>query len=316
MSDDADNTATPAQGGKALWIGAGVALFGLVVAGLVLGGGSDADTNWSSEQQPKEAVATPIKAAAAANSTAADAGNQVYGIIKSKQEATIASRVTARIIAMPHGEGDSFPKGALLARFDCSQIQAQLNAARAAVTAYRTTYETNVELDEYKAIGKNDVAVSQANLGKASAEARAVEAQLSDCAVYAPFAGKVQEEIANVREIAASGQPLLKIQSGGNLEIELIVPSRWLTWLRPSASFVFRIDETGQEVKGTVSRLGAAVDAVSKTIRINGDITESNGIVLPGMSGTATFADAPQNATGKADTARTGATTDTHGKPS
>jgi RND family efflux transporter MFP subunit len=296
MSDEPDNDAAPTKGGKALWIGGGAALLALVAAGALINRETDADAKWSVEQQPAT-PAEPAKAESKAETaTPADSANLVRGIVKSKQEATIASRMTARITAMPYGEGDAFPKGALLARFDCSQIQAQLNAAQAATAAYRTTYETNVELDQYKAIGRNEVAVSHANLGKADAEAKAVAAQLSDCAVYASFSGKVVEEIAHVREVAASGQPLLKVQSGGNLEIELIVPSRWLTWLRPGATFGFRIDETGQEAKGIVTRLGASVDAVSKTIRITGDITESAGLVLPGMSGAASFPDAAKAA--------------------
>jgi RND family efflux transporter MFP subunit len=281
----------PAQGGrKKLLIGGGVLLLVAVAIGAFAGGGAGSDLEWSREQSPAAAAeAAPAKAELP---KAAKPETAVRGIVQSKQEATIASRMTARIVAMPYGEGDAFPKGALLARFDCSQIQAQLNAAHAATAAYRKTYETNVELDQYEAVGKNEVAVSQANLGKADAEAKAVAAQLSDCAVYAPFSGKVVEEIAHAREVAASGQPLLKIQSGGNLEIELIVPSRWLTWLRPGAAFGFRIDETGQEITGVVTRLGASVDAVSKTIRVTGDITETSGLVLPGMSGSATFPDA------------------------
>jgi RND family efflux transporter MFP subunit len=280
--------ARPRWAGKLPWIGGG-ALLAAVAASAMLGDGAGGDIKWSNDQSALPAVEATPKAK---TPEPVETASPIRGIVKSKQEATIASRLTARIVAMPYGEGDAFPRGALLARFDCSQIQAELNAARAAAAAYRKTHETNVELDQYEAVGKNEVAVSQANLGKADAETKAVAAQLSDCAVHAPFAGKVVEEIAHVREVAASGQPLLKIQSGGNLEIELIVPSRWLTWLRPGASFSFRIDETGEEVKGSVTRLGASVDAVSKTIRVSGDITDSAGLVLPGMSGAAIFPDA------------------------
>ncbi|MEP6340390.1 efflux RND transporter periplasmic adaptor subunit, partial [Parasphingorhabdus sp.] len=209
--------------------------------------------------------------------------------IKPKRESTIASRMTARITSMPFGKGRSFRKGALLAKFDCSAIRAELKAAQAAANAYDVTYKTNVELDQYEAIGKNEVAVAKANLGKANAEASAIKANLSDCAVYAPFSGTVVEQIGHSGEIAASGQPLLTIQSGGDLEVELIVPSNWLTWLRPGADFTFKIDETGADVTGQIVRLGASVDPVSKTIRVTGNVDETESLVLPGMSGTGIF---------------------------
>lgn len=235
--------------------------------------------------------------------------NMVRGVINPSSESTVASKMTARIIAMPYGEGQSFPAGALLASFDCSQIRAELNAARAATAAYRKTYDTNVELDLYEAVGKNDVAVSKANLGKAEAEANAVASQLSDCEVRAPFAGKVVEQIARAKEIAASGQPLLKIQSGREVEMELIVPSKWLTWLEPGATFAFTIDETANVIRGRVKRFGASVDPVSKTIRVIGVVTQRSGLVLAGMSGTARFDD-PRAGGGAASPAKA------DGKPS
>ncbi len=297
MNDETGETASdPEKKSMTPWFwGGGIALAAIV--GLAFANGGDG-TDWSSNP------ATPD----AANQSAAETGNKiadkpeaepdpdVRGVIKPKQESTIASRMTARITSMPFGKGRSFRKGALLAQFDCSAIRAELKAAQAASNAYNVTYQTNVELDQYEAIGKNEVAVAKANLGKANAEANAIKANLSDCAVYAPFSGTVVEEIGHRGEIAASGQPLLKIQSGGDLEVELIVPSNWLTWLRPGADFTFKIDETGADVTGQITRLGASVDPVSKTIRVTGSVDKTDSLILPGMSGTGIFtkpSDAP-----------------------
>lgn len=274
---------------KAPWLwGGGIALAAAIGIGLASSGDGP---NWSSneaalnatEEQPTETAEAEIQ------KPEPKPDPDVRGVIKPKQESTVASRMTARITSMPFGKGRSFRKGALLAQFDCSAIRAELKAAQAAANAYNVTYKTNVELDQYEAIGKNEVAVAKANLGKANAEANAIKANLTDCAVYAPFSGTVVEEIAHRGEIAASGQPLLTIQSGGDLEVELIVPSNWLTWLRPGADFTFTIDETGADVTGQITRLGASVDPVSKTIRVTGNVDKTESLVLPGMSGTGVF---------------------------
>ncbi|WP_432199571.1 efflux RND transporter periplasmic adaptor subunit [Erythrobacter sp. W53] len=267
---------------------------GGIAAAVMLGAyvyANSGETVWSDTEAQADTAdsETEGKAVAAAEEPEPEPELSARGVIKAKEESTVASRMTAKITALPFGQGQSFRRGALLARFDCSSIRAQLAAARASANAYQTTYETNVELDAFEAVGKNEVAVSRANLGKANAEAAAISAQLKDCAVYAPFSGSVVEEIASKGEIAASGQPLMRIQSGGDLEAELIVPSNWLTWLRPGADFTFAIDETGVDITGSVTRLGAAVDPVSKTIRISANIDRGDGLVLPGMSGTATF---------------------------
>jgi membrane fusion protein, multidrug efflux system len=271
------------------WAVVGLVALGAGGAGLWLGQNGQT-VEWP-DDTAKAAVAVAPPKVEAPIAMAVQEEQLVRGVINPTSESTVASKMTARITAMPYGEGQSFPAGALLARFDCSQIQAELRAAQAATAAYKKTYDTNVELDLYEAVGKNEVAVSKANLGKAEAEANAVGSQLSDCEVRAPFAGKVVEQLARAKEIAASGQPLLKIQSGRDVEMELIVPSNWLTWLQPGAGFAFKIDETGNVIRGKVKRFGASVDPVSKTIRVTGIVTQRNGLVLAGMSGTATFDD-------------------------
>lgn len=235
-------------------------------------------------------VAPPVVDAPSAAPAVTPATNATtaHGVVQSAQEAVIASRMTALITALPLDAGQTFGRGQLLASFDCSQMRAQLSAANAAAAAYRKTYDTNVELDHYKAIGTNEVGVSKANLGKASAEAQAIQASIGQCAIFAPFAGTVVERTAHAHDVAGAGQPLMKIQGNGDLKVELIIPSTWLTWVRPGTPFTFAIDETGGTIQGRIARLGASVDPVSKTMRVTGSIVVQ-GTVLPGMSGTARF---------------------------
>lgn len=246
------------------------------------------DVVWS-DAAPGQAEQPYVETTPVAGETpAADGALVAHGVIESEQQAVLASRMTALITAMPLDAGQSFSRGQLLVGFDCAQMKAQLSAANAAASAYRKTYDTNVELDNYKAIGTNEVAVSKANLGKASAEAQAISAGLNQCSIVAPFAGTVVERTAHAHDVAAPGQPLMTIQGTGDLKVELIIPSKWLIWIKPGTPFTFAIEETGASIKGQVFRLGAAVDPVSKTMRVTGAITVQ-GTVLPGMSGTAHF---------------------------
>ena len=272
-----------------------IALFGSLMSGVALsttGCSTASATDWSKEEAVAQTENTVAKSAPAQVAVAQPKASEeaIRGVIAPQLMATIASRMTAGIVSMPYRVGQSFGQGAMLAKFDCSITQAQYAAANAATAAYKKTYDTNVELDAYQAVGKNEVGVSKANLGKAVAESRAVAAELGQCAVYAPFSGTVVEEIAHSHEVAATGQPLLKIQSNSALEVQLIVPSNWMTWVKPGVPFSFKVDETGATVTGTVTRLGASVDPVSKTIRITGSVKrDGNAPILPGMSGTASF---------------------------
>lgn len=216
----------------------------------------------------------------------------VRGVIKPKDEVLFSAKIAARIAQMPYKEGERFQKGAVLVAFDCTRVRAEANAAWAANRASNQVLRQSEELDRYNAIGKTDVQIAKAKAEQSGAEAGALEAQMRDCTITAPFSGIVVENISHQHENAAAGKELTRVLNDSELEMHLIAPSAWLSWLQPGSPFRFRIDETARSYDGKVTRLGASVDPVSQTVRVVGVFTGSREAVLPGMSGSAEF---PQN---------------------
>ncbi|QRF62044.1 efflux RND transporter periplasmic adaptor subunit [Variovorax paradoxus] len=240
------------------------------------------------------AAAAPgaLAAIAPADAPRADA-SAVRGVVKPKDEVLFSAKIAARIAQMPFKEGERFQKGAVLVAFDCSRIRAEANAAWAANRASQTILKQSQELDRYEAIGKSDVQIAKAKAEQTGAEATALEAQMRDCTIVAPFSGIVVENISHQHENAAAGKELTRVLNDSELEMHLIAPSAWLGWLAPGSPFRFRIDETGRSYEAKVTRLGAAVDPVSQTVRVVGQFAGGREAVLPGMSGSAEFAQNP-----------------------
>lgn len=260
---------------------------GAAVVLLSLGGAARAG-------QPTGGVMIPVVATSPATTPPAAAmvaqsGQGVRGVVRARQVAVLSSRLAARIVQMPLQEGQSFRKGDLLVAFDCERPRAEARAARSALQAHRKTWEVQRELQAHNAIGRMDVEVTRAQMDKAEAEAMALEVGLRECEIRAPYAGRVVESLAQAHETTTQGQPLLRVQGQQDLELQLIVPSAWMSWLRSGTNFTFRIDETGESVTASVLRVGAAVDPVSQTVKIMARLPEGRATVLPGMSGTADF---------------------------
>ena len=217
----------------------------------------------------------------------ATSGSIARGVVRATAEATLSARISARIVELPYAEGTEFARGATLAAFDCERPLAEARAAAAALNAQRKQVETNEELDRFNAIGKNDLQVSRAQLDRSQAESDALASQTKACAITAPFRGRVLARLARQHEFVQTGTPLLKIVDTSSTEVDIIVPSHWLSWLGPGTRFEFRIDETRGVLPAKVVRLLPSVDPVSRTIRIVATFTTPDARVLPGMSGTA-----------------------------
>ncbi|HZW21126.1 efflux RND transporter periplasmic adaptor subunit, partial [Noviherbaspirillum sp.] len=152
------------------------------------------------------------------------------------------------------------------------------------------TFVANKRLNELNSIGKVELDVSESEVSKARAEVSLMTVSLEKCQVAAPFAGRVAEQRVREQQYVQPGQPLLDIIDDSVLELEFIVPSHWLAWLKPGYAFQVRIDETGKSYPAKVLRLGARVDPVSQSVKTVAAIDGNFRELMAGMSGKVTVA--------------------------
>lgn len=233
-------------------------------------------------------VAEPVSAADATASA-----KEARGVLRAIDQAVLSSELNARVVEMPFREGEAFHKGDLLVRFDCSAYQAQLAASQAAARAAQQELAQNRQLAEMKSVGRYATALSEAHLAQALAESQVYQIQTNRCRTTAPFDGRIVSRKIQVSEYVGQGTPLLDIVDNRHLEIHLLVPSRWLSALKPKQTFVFTPDETGIPLQAEILRLGARIDEGSQTLTLIGRVIKQDRSLLAGMSGNARFTEAP-----------------------
>lgn len=198
---------------------------------------------------------------------------------------TIAAEIGAKVSRVTVPEGGSFQAGQTLVAFDCDLQRAQHEKAKAALVGSEKLFQANTRLNELNSIGKVEVELSEAEMVKNRAEVAAMAAVLGKCAVAAPFSGRVAEQKVREEQYAQAGQPLLEIIDDSVLELEFIVPSRWLAWVKPGYAFKVSIDEVGRSFPARVQRIGARVDPVSQSVKLMATIHGRFPELVAGMSG-------------------------------
>ena len=111
------------------------------------------------------------------------------------------------------------------------------------------------------------------------------KAVVEKCTVSAPFSGRVAEQKVREQQFAQLGQPLLDIIDDSVLELEFLVPSSWLRWLRVGSNLQVQIDETRKNYPARFIRIGARVDPVSQSIKVVASINGKFPELMAGMSG-------------------------------
>jgi membrane fusion protein (multidrug efflux system) len=182
----------------------------------------------------------------------------------------LSSELAAKIDALPLREGDSFKRGDKLVVFDCGLYDAQFKKAQAIADSANKLLAVNKRLADLNSVGELELEQSAAKVREAEAELHYMKTSVDKCVIRAPFAGRIAKRLVATHQYVNTGTPLLDILSSEQLELQLIVPSNWLTWMKTGMAFSVQVEELGQKYPAQITRLGARIDPVSQTIAITG----------------------------------------------
>ena len=274
--------------------------FSTLMAALVLSTGAFAQTpapsgapkvpppSFTPARAASGGVTTPaIPAAPVVNANNAKAGDSVRVLLVADRETTLSSPVTAIIKQLHVSMGTSFSEGQTLASFDCDESVARLDMAKAELAGAVETHEAKVRMQGLKQASDVEVVMAASAASKARAQVALQNAQVGQCSMKAPWAGRVAKVHVRTKMSVTPGLPMLDIVKGGPLRIRLNVPSKMISSVKIGTLFNVSIDETGKSYQAKVLAVNSRVDPVSQTVELEAAVTKVQEELLPGMSGVA-----------------------------
>ena len=263
-----DRTQRPSARGTGAWIAAAVALLA-VAAALVF---------WLSRVGATTIRVASPKPATAGSAAAAGSILDATGYVVARRQATVASKITAKMIELDIEEGDHVKAGQIIAKLDDTNIRAALNESHAQLNyAKAALAETEVNLanaqrdyDRQKSLlGSHFVsqaavdnsqttlealraqlATQQSNVAVVSGNVSVAERNLDDTVVRAPFSGVVTVKAAQ------PGEMVSPISAGGgftrtgigtvvdmdSLEIQVDVNENFINRVRTSQQVTAKLN--------------------------------------------------------------------------
>ena len=242
------------------------------------------------------------------------------GYVTPRRRATVAAKITARVVEMLADEGMIVQAGQVLARLDDSDAQKRLAAARAALDVARANVpvlEVNLanaerELRRQQDLEKEGVASVQAldlarttrdglkaQLGAAhegvlqgQANVAMAEQDVENCTVRAPFAGIVVSKDAQPGEMvspvsAGSGYTrtgIATIVDMDSLEIEVDVSESYIARVTPEQKVVATLDAYPDwQIPARVRTVIPTADRQKATVKVRISFEALDPRILPDM---------------------------------
>lgn len=210
---------------------------------------------------------------------------EIRAFLTPLRKTTLAAEFDAKINIISVTEGESFTANQTIVSFDCSLQKAQRQKASATLKGTKNTLKGNERLAELNAIGQVELENSKIEVLKAEADLKYLDTTLKKCAVKAPFKGKAGEIHTTEQQYVTSGQPLLEIFDDSVLELEFIIPSRWLSRVKTGHLFSVHIDEIDKAYPAKLIRTSGRIDPVSQSIKAVANIDGQYPELIAGMSG-------------------------------
>mgnify|MGYP001388255127 CR=1 FL=1 len=173
---------------------------------------------------------------------------------------------------------------------DLDQATTQLRVAQAQAAQAQAAYDSAVQNAALVRIGARDedLQAARAQLAQAEAALAAIDVQLHDATIYAPFAGTITKRDVEPGQIVSpattSTNPLLVLSQVDNVYAEFIVPAQHRFELQLGQTALLAVDGLpGQTFQGRVEEVRPAADTPSRTFGVRILVSNAAGALRPGM---------------------------------
>ncbi len=280
---------------------------------IVLGAGATAAAgfaalSWTaSASRPTTASAEPLIRPARVMEIAYQRRSQslvLAGTVVPRIESNLGFRVAGKIVARSVDVGTVLKPGDLIAQLDPADYRLAVDNARAALASADADYaRAKADHERYMALRGTNVftaqtleqrqslaATAQARVEQAKSQLASAENNLAYTELRADTAGVVTAVQAEVGQVMAQGQGVVRVARTDELEILVGVPEHRLKTVRESGAASFELwSDPGHRYAVRLRELSPSADPMTRTYPARYSVIEQPPFIGLGMTATLTF---------------------------
>lgn len=243
--------------------------------GLACCGGGDA--------RQSERQAPLVKAEAGTVITFADRIEAV-GTARANEQVTLSAPVTERIVRLNFDDGAFVQRGQVVAVLRQAEQNAELSAANARAR------EAGQQLRRIEALKNRGFATRSnydtqvASAAAARAQAQAVQAQIGERVIRAPFAGWVSLRTISVGAMAGQGTEIATISDLSRIKLDFTVPETMLGSIRQGLPIAVRSAAyPDRAFSGIIQTIDPVIDPNTRAVTVRAHLPNPDRALRPGM---------------------------------
>jgi len=229
------------------------------------------------------------------------------GYLVADRQSKITPKISGKVVKLNFDVGDKVKKGEVLAVLESTTMQAQLDEANASLSQAEREYNRQAALWKQGVTSRALLDSADAQLKAARARVDQIRINMNDMVVRAPFDGTIATKNTEVGEVISSvtlGQVSGTLPAGAictivdlnTLEVVADVNEGSIGQLREGQPAEVTVDAfPNRKWRGVLRQIIPTADRAKAIVQVKVQIVNPDARLLPEMSATASFLQAPRS---------------------
>lgn len=199
------------------------------------------------------------------------------------RDTNVRAEISGDIAEVLVSKGQDIEAGAVIARFDATNNDAEANRAAQQFAQSQREFDNAEQLLARGVSTADRVSQARAALAAAQAQVTEVEQDAKALTITAPFAGRIETLNIDEGEFISAGSEVGRIVDITPLTVAIQVPQQSLTRLAVGQTATVRFI-TGEERTGTLTFVGTSADAETRTFLAEVEVANDDRAIPAGIS--------------------------------
>lgn len=257
-------------------------VFAWLFSGLLFGDNGNSSAQAESDATDTSAVLPSVRVKRiVASQRQADV--VVRGRTEAIRKVEVRARTSGPVTAVHIEKGTEVQEGDVICEIKIDAREAEMEKARAIVRQRELEYNGSIKLKAKGVRSETQVAADKAAFETAKAEALAMEIELDNLKMKAPFDGIVDDRRIEVGDLMARGEICATVVDIDPMLVVGQVSENVVNSLRIGSQGRANLI-TGEELKGRIRFVSSSADEATRTFRVELEVPNTDGLVRDGIT--------------------------------
>jgi membrane fusion protein (multidrug efflux system) len=205
---------------------------------------------------------------------------EVNGVSLSEEMIELHPEVSGRLTYLNIPDGAKVEKGAVLAKINDADLQAQLEQQKIQLDLAKKTEQRLKQLLTVNGINQSDYDVALSQVNTVNANIKVLNAMIDKTVVRAAFSGKLGLRMVSPGAYVTPQTLLGTLQETGNIKIDFTVPEFYTDLVKVGNDVLIETNEINEKQQAVISAIEPQINVETRNIKVRARLKNSN--ITPG----------------------------------